>query len=95
MSTKFSNNVETLRRHHFAYFDIRQLVLLPSIRYVNTFAFYGCKRLAFTDICRRCLAQTGLEEVAVPSSVKYIGRLAFGMNGSLREVRFLGATEGE
>ena len=127
VSVRFSNNVERLGSHCFAYSGIRQLALPPSVRHVSAFAFYECKRLALADlsaarglavlgkdafcqcgqlrcvrlnegletICRRCFAQTGLEEVAVPSSVRRIGRLAFGMNGSLRQVRFLGATEGE
>ena len=61
--------------------------------------FSGCDSLArvllndgLETICEQCFKNCRLEEVAVPSSVRYIGPQAFGCD-SLRRVRFLGAPQ--
>ncbi|KAK8841019.1 hypothetical protein M9Y10_027856 [Tritrichomonas musculus] len=93
-SDKNSENFDVIV---FANRDISIARIPPSIKYINSYAFYNCKLLKkiiflknseLKNIGAFAFSHSSIEKITIPKSVEVCGRFAFSYCNKLREVKF-------
>lgn len=94
-----SSETKVIGRSAFANSGIEKFILPEGIEYIEPFAFFGCYNLKYVDLTHGKINRlpyalfshcTSLEEVHLPSGLKYVDESSFEACTSLDRVYYLG-----